>query len=142
MAKSREDLVKWAIDKAEQYLKSAKDNLSYERLYPAAEDIFRTVETSLEALLYYNGVKKIEYPGKRKKFTGRLALQFLVRDTLLKRKIIREDVYDKYLELATDLHSGGYEFGRYFKKDELNKAFEFVEDFLLFVISWTKAKTS
>ncbi len=142
MAKSREDLVKWAIDKAEQYLKSAKDNLSYERLHPAAEDIFRTMETSLEALLYYNGVKKIEYPGKRKKFTGRLALQFLVRDTLLKRKIIREDVYDKYLELATDLHSGGYEFGQYFKKDELNKAFEFVEDFLLFVISQTKAKTS
>ena len=85
MEKSREDLVRWAIDKAEQYLKSAKDNLSKERLYPAAEDIFRAMETSLEALLYYNGVKKIEYPGKEKKFTGRLALQFLMRDTLLKR---------------------------------------------------------
>lgn len=138
MEKSREDLVKWAIDRAEEYLKSAKDNLSSNRLYPGAEEIFRAFETSLEALLYYNGVKKIEYPGKKKKFTGRLALQFLVRDTLMKRKIIKEDVYSKYLELATDLHSGGYEFGRYFKKDELNKAFEFVEDFLLFVITKTK----
>lgn len=138
MEKSREGLVKWAIDRAEEYLKSAKDNLSSNRLYPSAEEIFRAFETSLEALLYYNGVKKIEYPGKKKKFTGRLALQFLVRDTLMKRKIIKEDVYSKYLELATDLHSGGYDFGRYFKKDELNKAFEFVEDFLLFVISKTK----
>jgi len=138
MEKSREDLVKWAINKAEQYLKSAKDNLSNGRLYPAAEDIFRTIETSLEASLYYNGIKKIEYPGKKKRFTGRLALQFLVRDTLVKRKIIKEEIYNRYLELATDLHSGGYEFGRYFKKDELNKAFEFVEDFLLFVITKTK----
>lgn len=138
MGKSREDLVRWAIDKAEQYLKSAKDNLVKERLYPAAEDIFRTLETSLEALLYHNGIKKIEYPSKKKKFTGRLALQFLIRDTLLKRGKIQKDTYDKYLELATDLHSGGYEFGRYFKIDELNEAFEFVEDFLLFVISQTK----
>src|SRR3989338_2676151 len=99
MEKSREDLVKWAIDRAEEYLKSAKDNLSSNRLYPGAEEIFRAFETSLEALLYYNGVNKIEYPGKKKKFTGRLALQFLVRDTLMKRKIIKEDVYSKYLEL-------------------------------------------
>ena len=76
--------------------------------------------------------------GKRKKFTGRLALQFLVRDTLLKRGKIKKEVYDKYLELATDLHSGGYEFGRYFERDELDKALKFVEDFLLFVISQSK----
>lgn len=138
MAKSREDLVKWAIDKAEQYLKSAKGNLAEERLYPTAEDIFRAMETSLEALLYYNGIKKIEYPGKKKKFTGRLALQFLIRDTLLKRGKIKKDVYDKYLELATDLHSGGYEFGRYFEKDKLIQPLEFVEDFFLGVISQTK----
>lgn len=138
MAKSQEDLVRWTIDKAEQYLKSAKDNLSEKRLYPAAEDIFRTMETSLEALLYYNGIKKIEYPGKKKKFTGRLALQFLIRDTLLKRGKIKKDIYDKYLELATDLHSGGYEFGRYFEKDTLIQSLEFVEDFFLDVISQTK----
>jgi len=138
MGKSREDLVKWAVDKAEQYLNSAKANLDKERLHPAAEDIFRTIETSLEALLYYNGIRKIEYPGKKKKFTGRLALQFLIRDTLLKRGKIEKEVYDKYLELATDLHSGGYEGGRYFEKDELNEAFEFVENFFLFVVTQTK----
>ena len=138
MERSREDLVKWAVDKAEQYLKSAKANLDEGRLYPAAEDIFRVMETSLEALLYYNGIRKIEYPGRKKKFTGRLALQFLIRDTLLKRGKIKKDAHDKYLQLATDLHSGGYEFGRYFQKDVLVRAFEFVEDFLLFVISQTK----
>lgn len=138
MAKSREDLVKWALDKAEQYLESAKANLDEERLYPAAEDIFRAMETSLEASLYYNGIRKIEYPGKKKKFTGRLALQFLIRDTLLKRGKIKKEVYDKYFELATDLHSGGYELGAYFEKNALIKEFEFVEDFLLFVTSQAK----
>jgi uncharacterized protein (UPF0332 family) len=138
MGRSQEDLVRWAINKAEQYFQSAKDNLAKGRLYPAAEDIFRTMETSLEALLYYNGIKKIEYPGKKKKFIGRLALQFLIRDTLLKRGKIKKDVYDKYLELATDLHSGGYEFGKYFEKNDLSEALEFVEDFLLFVITQTK----
>lgn len=138
MGRSQEDLVRWAINKAEQYFQSAKDNLAKERLYPAAEDIFRVIETSLEALLYYKGVRKIEYPGKGKKFTGRLALQFLIRDTLLKRGKIKKDVYDKYLELATDLHSGGYEFGRYFERNKLSEALEFVEDFLLFVITQTK----
>lgn len=92
----------------------------------------------MEALLYYNGIKKIEYPGRNKKFTGRLALQFLIRDTLLKRTKIKKEVYDKYLELATDLHSGGYEFGQYFEKDVLNKALEFVGDFLLVVILQSK----
>ena len=138
MDKNREDLVKWAIDKAEQYLNSAKVNLDEKRLHPAAEDIFRTMEILLEALLYYNGIKKIEYPSKKKKFTGRLALQFLVRDTLLKRRKIEKEVYDKYLELATDLHSGGYEGGQYFEKDELSEALGFVDDFFLFVVAQTK----
>lgn len=138
MARSREDLAKWAINKADEYLESAKTNLNEDRLYPAAEDIFRAMETSLEAFLYYNGVRKIEYPGKRKKFTGRLALQFLIRDTLLKRGKIKNNIYDKYLELATDLHSAGYEFGKFFKKDDLNKSFEFVEDLLLFITSQIK----
>jgi len=138
MGKNREDSVRWTVNKAEQYLKSGKNNLDEGRLYPAAEDIFRAMEISLEALLYYNGVKKIEYPGTRKKFTGRLALQFLIRDTLLKRGKIKEDIYNKYLELATDLHSGGYETGRYFEKDELEQSFQFVEDFFLFVIAQIK----
>lgn len=135
MEKNQRDLVQWAINKAEQYLKSARNNLSSDLLYPAAEDIFRTMETSLETLLYYNGIRKIEYPGKQKKFTGRLALQFLVRDTLLKRGKIKKEIYDKYLELATDLHSGGYEFGKYFNKQDLKETLEFVDDFFLLVTS-------
>jgi len=47
MAKSREDLVRWRLQKAEEYLLSASENLKAGRLFPAAEEIFRTVETSL-----------------------------------------------------------------------------------------------
>ena len=82
MAANREDLVRWALERAEENLASAAENLSAGRLHAAAENIFRTVETSLETLLYYHGVRKIEYPGRRKKFVGKLALQFLIRDTL------------------------------------------------------------
>jgi len=84
MAKSREDLVRWSLQKAEEYLQSANENLKAGRLFPAAEEIFRSVETSLEAMLYHFGTKKIEYLGRRKKFTGRLALQFLIRDNLVR----------------------------------------------------------
>jgi HEPN domain-containing protein len=88
MARSREDLVRWSLKKAEEYMESASVNLRNDRLYPAAEEIFRVIETSLEAMLYHYGIRKIEYPG-RKKFTGRLALQFLIRDTLISRTCIR-----------------------------------------------------
>jgi HEPN domain-containing protein len=47
MAKSREDLVKWSLRKAEEYLESARQNLDENRLFPAAEEIFRSVETTL-----------------------------------------------------------------------------------------------
>src|SRR3990172_5562252 len=80
MVKSREDLVKWSLRKAEEYLESARQNLDENRLFPAAEEIFRSVETTLEALLYHFGTRKIEYPGKVKKFTGRLALQYRERN--------------------------------------------------------------
>ena len=135
MERGQESLVDWALKRAEEYLESASNNLEKNRLYPAAEDIFRIVETSLEALLYHYGVRKIEFPGKRKKFTGRLALQFLIRDILLKRDRVSNEVYDKYLELATNLHSGGYEFGRYFDKKDLKKDLEFSEDLFFFVKS-------
>jgi HEPN domain-containing protein len=53
MERSRAGLVKWALSKADEYLQSASDNLKAERLFPAAEEIFRAVETALEALLYH-----------------------------------------------------------------------------------------
>jgi len=70
MERSRAGLVRWALERAEEYLQSAQDNLEAGRLFPAAEEIFRSVETALEALLYHYGVRKIEYPGTEKKFTN------------------------------------------------------------------------
>ncbi len=113
MVKNREDLYRWSLEKAEEYLQSASSNLKAERLYPAAEEIFRVIETSLEAMLYHYGIRKIEYPG-RKKFTGRLALQFLIRDSLLKMGRIDSETYDRYLDLATELHKAGYTQGKSF----------------------------
>jgi uncharacterized protein (UPF0332 family) len=85
MAKNQADLTKWALQKSTEYLESAKINLEAKRLYPAAEEVFRSTENSLEAILYTQGITTIEYPGTRGKFTGRLALQFLIRDTSTNR---------------------------------------------------------
>lgn len=52
MAESREDLVKWALEKAEEYLISAREDLEEDRLFVAADEISRAMENSLEALLY------------------------------------------------------------------------------------------
>lgn len=135
MVKSREDLVRWSLKKAEEYLQSAQDNIQANRLFPTAEEIFRSVETTLEALLYYFGIRKIEYPGKRKKFTGRPALQFLVRDNLIRTRRLESDIYTKYLELATELHSAGYQPNQTFDKNNLVESLRFAEDLL------TKAKS-
>ena len=51
MGKSRGGLASWALQKAEEYLESAQANIYAGRLFPAAEEVFRSVENSLEALL-------------------------------------------------------------------------------------------
>lgn len=127
MAESREDLVKWALEKAEEYLLSAKGNLDEERNFVAAEEIFRAIGNSLEAMLYAQGIRRIAYPGTGKEFTGRLALQFLVRDSLLGKNAISRGDYDKYLGYATRLHHAAYRFGS-FKEKELRDALEYAED--------------
>lgn len=109
MAKSQADLTKWALQKSAEYLESAKINLDSNRLYPAAEEVFRSTENSLEAMLYSQGVRIIEYPGTRGKFTGRLALQFLVRDNLMQTGIITDDTYRQYMDMANELHRAGYQ---------------------------------
>lgn len=129
MVKSREDLVKWSLKKAEEYLQSAQDNIQNKRLFPAAEEIFRAMETALESLLYHHGTKKIEYPGSPK-FTGRLALQFLIRDNLLQRGRIDKDTHRKYLDMASELHLAGYTQGVEFKEADLRKNLQFAEDLL------------
>ena len=127
MAENQGDLVKWALDKAEEYLSSAKNNVEEDRLFVAAEEAFRAIENSLEALLYQQGIKKIAYPGKEKEFTGRLALQFLIRDNLLKKGIISKAQYDKYLGYATELHQAGYRYGSFDEK-RLEEALVYAED--------------
>ncbi|MEM3555484.1 MAG: PaREP1 family protein [Candidatus Micrarchaeia archaeon] len=127
MAESREDLVRWALEKAEEYLLSAKKNLEEDRLFVAAEEIFRAIENSLEAMLYEEGIKKITYPGKEREFSGRLALQFLVRDNLLRKKILSEAEYNEYLACAAKLHQAGYRYGSFDEK-ELEHALEYAED--------------
>ena len=91
---------------------------------------FRVVETTLEALLFHFGVRRIEYPGTRKKFTGRLALQFLIRDNLLRRARISREEYDKYMALASELHLAGYRQNRIFDEKELKEDLRFAEDLL------------
>ena len=128
MEKSQKDLVDWCLRKSEEYLESAKKNTEEERTYPAAEEIFKAVETILEAMLYTKGVKEIKYPGREKPFKGRLALQFLVRDYLLNKDIISKEIFDKYLEIETELHSSGYIYGKTFEKKELKKYIDFAEN--------------
>ncbi len=135
MAKNLGDSVKWCLRKAEEYLASAQDNIQAGRLFPAAEEVFRSVETILEALLHLRGIEKIEYPGTGRKFTGRLALQFLIRDNLVRKGIIERAVYDKYLSLATELHMLGYMPNKTFSAEELRESLIFAEDLLV------KAKT-
>ncbi len=130
MVKSREDSVKWCLKKAEEYLQSAQENIRADRLFPAAEEVFRSVESSLEALLYNFGVRKIEYPGTRTKFTGSLALQFLIRDNLVRAGRLERVVYDKYLSLATELHMAGYQPSKTFSIEELKENLRFAEDLL------------
>jgi hypothetical protein len=92
----------------------------------AAEETFRAIETSLEAMLYKGGVQKIEYPGGGKPFTGRLALQFLARDELVRKNAISRSDYKQYLSYAADLHQAGYRFGL-FEESRLRKALAFAE---------------
>jgi len=126
MEKNQGDLAEWALQKAEQYLQSAKSNFEEDRMFVAAEEAFRAIENSLEAMLYSQGISKIAYPGKDKEFTGRLALQFLVRDNLLNKKLIERRDYDKYLAYAAKLHQAGYRYGSFEEKD-VEGALEYAE---------------
>lgn len=130
MEKSRRDLARWAVKKAEEYLESAQSNIDEERLFPAAEEIFRAVEFSLEAMLYHYDVRKIEYPGAAKKFTGRLALQFLIRDNLVRAGRLDRGTYDRYLALASGLHLTSYQPSRTFLIEELKEDIKFAEELL------------
>ena len=127
MAKNQKELVEWSLKKAEEYLASATMNLIESRTFPAAEEIFRAAETCLEAMLYSTGITQISYPGKTSPFKGRLALQMLVRDNLVRTGKLTQQDYDNYLGLATELHQGGYMSSKKFKAKELEKYLDFAE---------------
>jgi HEPN domain-containing protein len=130
-------LAKWAVKKTEEYFESVHTNTEAGRLFPAAEEIFRAVEVSLEALLYHFGVRKIEYPGTEKKFTGRLALQFFIRDNLVRAGRLKRDDYDKYLTLASGLHLASYQPNKIFLVEDLKEDIRFAEELLTRVKSIT-----
>lgn len=130
MVKDQGDSVNWCFRKAEEYLQLAQNHLRAS-MFPAAEEIFRPVETVLEALLRLRGLDKVEYPGVGKKFTGRLASQFLVRDNLVRSGVIERVVYDKYLSLATELHMFGYMPNKMFSVEELRETSRFAEGLLV-----------
>lgn len=98
MAQSHEELVRWSLQKAEEYFTSARE----------------------------------------KKFTGRLALQFLIRDNLVNVNRINRSIYNKYLEVASALHQAGYTQGKMFTKNEVREYLKLAEDVLTLVKSIVK----
>jgi hypothetical protein len=85
----------------------------------------------LTALLYNEGVERIEYQEYGGGLTGRQALQPLIRENLLGRGIISGDEYQTYRRLVTDLHHEGYRPGKTFDYGELQEYYEFAEDLLV-----------
>ena len=138
MARSQERRVQWAIRKSQEFLDSASNNIDEGRTYPAAEDIFRSVESSLTALLYNEGITTIEYPQYGENLRGRQALQSLMRENLLRKGIITDEEYQTYRRFVSALHQAGYRPGKTFKESELQESIEFAEDLLV----KTKAATS
>jgi len=131
LARNPQERVQWSLQKAQEYLDSAQDNIIAERFYPAAEDIFRSVEGSLTTLLYNEGISNIEYKNWEGTLTGRLAHQSLVRETLFRKSVILNEEYQTYLNLVSDLHHEGYQPGKVFDKGELVGYAEFAENLLI-----------
>jgi hypothetical protein len=128
---NREERVQWALQKAQEYLDSAITNIQAGRKYPAAEDIFRSVESSLTAILYNEGIQTIEYDDWSRKFTGRQALQALIRENLQRTGIIEDIEYQTYRNLVNDLHHEVYRPGKTFDDSELLHYTKFAEDILI-----------
>ena len=80
MVRSQQERVQWSVKKAQEFYDSAIQNIEANRRYPAAEEVFRSVESCLTALLYNEGITRIEYKDWTGTLTGRLAHQSLVLD--------------------------------------------------------------
>jgi len=131
MVRNQERRTQWAVNKSQEYLDSATDNIMAGRTFPAAEEIFKCVESCLTALLYNEGIVKIEYHEYGGNLTGRQALQPLIRENLLRRGIISDEEYQTYRRLVTDLHHEGYQPGKTFDSNDLRAYSGFAEDLLI-----------
>ena len=135
MVRSQRERVQWSVKKAQEFYDSAIQNIEANRRYPAAEEVFRSVESCLTALLYNEGITRIEYKNWTGTLTGRLAHQSLVREYLFRQGIISNEEYQKYLNLVNDLHHEGYQPGTVFDKQDLINYAEFAENLLIKVIA-------
>jgi HEPN domain-containing protein len=131
MVRSQLERVQWSFNKAQEYYDSEIHNIEANRRYPAAEEIFRSVESCLTALLYNEGITRIEYKDWDGVLTGRLAHQSLVREYLFRQGRISNEEYQKYLNLVNDLHHEGYQPGTVFNKQDLIDYAEFAESLLI-----------
>jgi HEPN domain-containing protein len=131
MVRSQQERVQWSVKKAQEYYDSAIHNIEANRRYPAAEEIFRSVESCLTALLYNEGITRIEYKDWNGVLTGRLAHQSLVREYLFRQGRISNEEYQKYLNLVNDLHHERYQPGTVFNKQDLIDYAEFAESLLI-----------
>jgi HEPN domain-containing protein len=131
MVRSQLERVQWSFNKAQEYYDSEIHNIEANRRYPAAEEIFRSVESCLTALLYNEGITRIEYKDWDGVLTGRLAHQSLVREYLFRQGRISNEEYQKYLNLVNDLHHEGYQPGTVFNKQDLIDYTEFAESLLI-----------
>jgi HEPN domain-containing protein len=131
MVRSQQERVQWSVKKAQEFYDSAIQNIEANRRYPAAEEVFRSVESCLTALLYNEGITRIEYKDWDRTLTGRLAHQSLVREYLFRQGIISNEEYQKYLNLVNDLHHEGYQPGTVFDKQDIIDHAEFAENLLI-----------
>ena len=96
----------------------------------ASEDIFRAIEMALEALLYAYGVRRIEYPGKVKKFKGRLALQFSLETSLLNQEDLRGFISTSIWKLLPNCTMEAIGF-KLLKKSKLNEYLRIAEELIV-----------
>ncbi|MGQ9468804.1 MAG: hypothetical protein ACUVTD_03125 [Nitrososphaerales archaeon] len=61
---------------------------------------------------------------------GRLALQFLIRDNLVRAGRLNRGYYDKYPALASELHLASYQPSKTFMIEDLKEDIRFAEELL------------
>jgi len=132
LARNPEERVRWSIQKSQENLDSAIADVKAGRTFPAAEAIFRSIESSLAGLVYSTGTTDIEYPRYgQDSLTGRSALRRLVNEVLVRNGIITSEENQTYRRLVTELHQKSYIAGETFEESEIQGYSEFAEDLIV-----------